>query len=68
MSIVTVSGSAPYDISIGPGTRHELRERLGTQVAKALLIHAPIMASEAARIREALAGDVDVLLAEVPEA
>lgn len=68
MSIVTVSGRDPYDISIGAGTRHELRDRLGTQVSKALLIHAPIMSSEATRIREALAGEVDVLLAEIPEA
>ena len=68
MSSVTVSGRDPYDISIGAGTRHELRDRLGIQVSKALLIHAPIMSSEATRIREALAGEVDVLLAEIPEA
>ena len=68
MSIVTVGGKDPYDISVGAGTRHELRDRLGTQVVKALLIHAPIMAAEATRIRETLAGQVDVLLAEVPEA
>ena len=40
----------------------------GAQVVKALLIHAPIMTAEATRIREALAGKIDVLLAEVPEA
>ena len=68
MSTVRVTGNAPYDISIGSGTRHELRDRLGAHVVKALLIHAPIMTGEATRIREALAGQVDVLLAEVPEA
>lgn len=68
MSSVTVTGRDSYDISIGAGTRHELRDRLGPKVNRALLIHQPIMSGEATRIREALAGEVDVLLAEVPDA
>ena len=68
MNTVTVSGRDPYDVSIGHGVRSELRDRLGTQVSKALLIHQPIMSAEASRIRETLAGEVDVLLAEVPDA
>ena len=68
MNTVTVSGRDPYDVSIGHGVRSELRERLGAQVSKALLIHQPIMSAEASRIRESLAGEVDVLLAEVPDA
>jgi len=68
MSNVIVGGNEPYEVSIGSGTRHELRERLGAHVVKALLIHAPIMAAEATRIRESLAGEIDVLLAEVPDA
>ena len=68
MNTVTVSGRDPYDVSIGHGVRSELRERLGAQVTKALLIHQPIMSAEASRIRESLAGEVDVLLAEVPDA
>lgn len=68
MNTVTVSGRDPYDVSIGHGVRSELRERLGAQVTKALLIHQPIMSAEASRIRETLAGEVDVLLAEVPDA
>jgi len=68
VNTVTVSGRDPYDVSIGHGVRSELRDRLGTQVSKALLIHQPIMSAEASRIRETLAGEVDVLLAEVPDA
>jgi len=68
VNTVTVSGRDPYDVSIGHGVRSELRERLGAQVSKALLIHQPIMSAEASRIRESLAGEVDVLLAEVPDA
>jgi 3-dehydroquinate synthase len=68
VNTVTVSGRDPYDVSIGHGVRSELRERLGAQVTKALLIHQPIMSAEASRIRESLAGEVDVLLAEVPDA
>ena len=68
MKTVTVAGPDPYDVSIGPGVRHDLRARLGGQVTKALLIHQPIMSAEASRIRESLAGDVNVLLAEVPDA
>lgn len=68
MNSVTITGRDPYDVSIGAGVRHELRERLGPKVTKALLIHQPIMSAEASRIRESLAGQVDVLLAEVPDA
>lgn len=68
MTTVTVNGANPYDIAIGAGVRSQLRERLGENVVKALLVHQPIMAGEATRIREALAGEVDVLLAEVPDA
>jgi 3-dehydroquinate synthase len=65
---VTVSGATPYDIPIGAGVRHELAERLGTGVEKALLIHASVMRGEADRIRESLVGTVEVLLAEIPDA
>lgn len=68
MTTVTVAGVNPYDIAIGAGVREQLKDRLGPGVVKALLVHQPIMAGEATRIRESLAGDVDVLLAEVPDA
>lgn len=65
---VTVTGATPYDIAIGAGVRSQLAERLGAGVEKALLIHASVMRGEADRIRELLAGRVDVLLAEIPDA
>lgn len=68
MTTVSVHGVNPYNISIGAGVRAELRQCLGPQVTKVLLIHQPIMSAEADRIREALAGEVTVLLAEVPDA
>lgn len=68
MSTVTVQGAHPYDIAIGHGVREQLRERLGAGVAKVLLVHQPIMTGEATRIRESLVGQVEVLLAEVPDA
>lgn len=68
MSTVTVAGRNSYDISIGAGVRGELRERLGKQVSKVLLIHQPIMSAEADRIREELSDEYTVLLAEIPDA
>jgi 3-dehydroquinate synthase len=68
MSTVSVSGANPYDIAIGEGVRAQLRDRLGPNVAKVLLVHQPIMTSEATRIRESMTGIMDVLLAEIPDA
>jgi len=51
MSTVTVQGANPYYIVIGHGMRGELLDRLGAGVAKVLLVHQPIMTSEATRIR-----------------
>ena len=68
MSTVSVAGANPYDIAIGFGVREQLLERLGPGVAKVLLVHQPIMTSEATRIRESLSGTIQVLLAEIPDA
>ncbi|MCO7219548.1 3-dehydroquinate synthase [Klenkia sp. PcliD-1-E] len=50
---VTVAGSAPYDVVVGPGARHELALLPGTVLAgavRAAVVHAPPLA--------ALAGEV----------
>ena len=66
MTTVHITGANGYDVHIGAGTSARVGEFLGT-AAKALLIHQPVMANRAAEIREALAGTVDVLLAEIPD-
>ncbi len=65
---VIITGSTPYEVVIGAGIREQLVDRLGGGVDKALLIHASVMRGEADRIREALAGTITVLLAEIPDA
>jgi 3-dehydroquinate synthase len=65
---ISVSGSNPYDVVIGPGTLSTLGDALGPKVAKVLVVHPPVLAGRAAALREQLQPTYEVLLAEVPEA
>ncbi len=66
--IVPVRGAGDYDVVIGRGLGDRLADALGPGVKKALVVHQPVQAQRAEAIRERLAGSVEVLLAEVPDA
>jgi len=65
---ITVAGADPYEVTVGRGLLWELRERIGPQARKVLIVHPPTMAIRAEQLRESLVGDLEVLLAEVPDA
>lgn len=65
---ITVEGTNPYDVIVGRGVLAQLETVLPSSVAKVLVVHAPPLADQAQALREQLAGRVDVLLAEVPDA
>jgi 3-dehydroquinate synthase len=65
---ITVSGTEPYDILIGRGILNRLPEVIGQAAKKVLIVHPPTLAARAAALRETLAGDYEVLLAEIPDA
>lgn len=67
-TIIPVGGTDPYEIRVGRGLLGQLGDVLPSTAAKALLIHAPALATAAEAVREQLAGRVEVLLAEVPDA
>lgn len=64
----TESSSGHYDVVVGRGVLDDLASHLPSGVAKLLIVHAPPLAGVAEMVRERLAGRVEVLLAEVPDA
>jgi 3-dehydroquinate synthase len=65
---IPVRGAGDYDVVIGRDLGDELLPALGDRVRKALVVHQPAQAERAEGIRDRLRGDVEVLLAEVPDA
>ncbi len=65
---ITVGGASPYPVCIGPGALDQLEGLLPPTARKLLIIHPPTLAAAAARLRERLASDREVLLAEIPDA
>jgi 3-dehydroquinate synthase len=67
-TVIRVSGTPGYDVTVGRGLVAGVGRLLGPRVRKVLIVHAPALADEASRLRERLQGDVEVYLAEVPDA
>jgi 3-dehydroquinate synthase len=67
-TVIHVSGTPGYDVTVGRGLIQGVGALLGPRVRKVLIVHAPALAEEASRLRERLQGDVEVYLAEVPDA
>ncbi|MGV9193022.1 3-dehydroquinate synthase [Microbacterium sp. MC2] len=67
---ITVAGDSPYDITIGRGILSTVRAALAPATQRVLVVHPPTLAERAAALRADLmaAGDLQVLLAEVPDA
>lgn len=65
---IAVGGASPYDVAIGRGIRSSIGEALSPSVSKVLIVHPPTLAAAAAELRETLAEDRQVLLAEIPDA
>jgi 3-dehydroquinate synthase len=65
---IIVPGRNPYTVTVGRGLRTDLGSALGSGVTKVLIVHPPALAVAAAELRESLAGVMQVLLAEVPDA
>ncbi|WP_051172144.1 3-dehydroquinate synthase [Microbacterium indicum] len=67
---IHVEGDPGYDVVVGRGTRHLLREALPPAATKVLLVHQPPLATIANELRDELlaAGDLEVLTAEIPDA
>lgn len=65
---IPVTNAGEYDVVVGRGLTDRLLAAVPAGARKALLIHQPVQTRRADAIREALAGRVEVLLAEVPDA
>ncbi|MDN3495875.1 3-dehydroquinate synthase [Planococcus sp. APC 4015] len=65
---ISVSGDAAYDITVGRGILSTLGDKLPAAARKVLVIHPPTLAEQAEALRGTLAGDREVLLAEIPDA
>jgi len=65
---ITVAGDPGYDIRIGRDLLGDLPERIGPNAAKVLIVHPATLGARAERLRVALSGRYDVLLAEIPDA
>jgi len=66
-TVIPVTGSAPYEITIGRGLLGDLASVIGHKASKVLIVHAPTLGAQAAKIRESLLERYEVLLAEVPD-
>lgn len=67
-TVIEVTGADPYAINVGRGLLASIDSHVPPTVAKMLVVHAPPLAPIAERLREQLAGRIEVLLAEVPDA
>lgn len=65
---ITVAGTTPTQVWIGPGALSRTRDALGTSVKKVLIVHSATVAAKANALREDLLTDYEVLLAEIPDA
>lgn len=67
---ISVSGSTPYDITVGRGILDGVHAALDPAVRKVLVVHPPTLGKRAAELRERLMSDggLEVLLAEIPDA
>lgn len=67
-AVITVGGPPPYPVHVGSGALDDLDALLPQTARKLLIIHPPTLAKAAAALRERLATDREVLLAEIPDA
>jgi len=67
-TVISVTGTSPYDILIGNGLLAGIAEQIGSKATKVLIVHAPTLGAQAAALRESLLADYEVLLAEIPDA
>jgi 3-dehydroquinate synthase len=65
---IHVTGGGDYDVVLGHDLFGQIADALGPGVKKVLVVHQPVQIRRAEAIRERLAGDIEVLLAEVPDA
>ena len=68
ITVIPVTGSPSYEVRVGRGLIADIGAVLPPTAAKVLVIHAPPLAAEAEALRDRLAGQVEVLIAEVPDA
>jgi len=67
-TVIHVSGTPGYDVTVGHGVLARLGEALPPAARKVLIVHPPTLAAQAAELRERLLGQREVLLAEIPDA
>jgi 3-dehydroquinate synthase len=65
---ITVEGTNPYSVTIGSGIRLDLAGVIGTEAVRVLIVYPPVLGAAAGQLRESLADNYQVLLAEVPDA
>ena len=65
---IPVTNAGEYDVVVGRGLGDAIAEAIPAGARKALLVHQPVQTRRAEAIRDRLAGRVQVLLAEVPDA
>ncbi|WP_369826440.1 3-dehydroquinate synthase [Subtercola sp. Z020] len=66
-TVITVPGTAPYDVIVGRGVLANLGQAFAPGVRKVLIVHAPQLSDWASSLRDGLKGDFEVLLAEIPD-
>ena len=65
---ITATGVDPYDILVGRDILSTLPALIGPNARKVLIVHPATLGARAERLRETLSADVEVLLAEIPDA
>ncbi|MTE24034.1 3-dehydroquinate synthase [Microbacterium sp. ZXX196] len=69
-TVIPVAGTPGYDVVVGRGGRHQLRDALPPAARKVLIVHQPTLGAIVNDLREELLADgsLEVLLAEIPDA
>lgn len=68
-TVIDVSGTGmtPYSVHIGSGVVGELDRVLPGETRKVLIVHPPVLHARAEALRDAVGGNREVFLAEVPD-
>ena len=68
ITTISVASTPGYDITVGNGVIAQLGDALPTGAKKVLIVHTATVGAEAEKLRVALSGEREVLLAEIPDA
>jgi 3-dehydroquinate synthase len=64
---ITVNGADPYDVLIGNSIMDSIKDLVGRDAKKVLIVHQPTLSALSAQLRDGPLAGYEVLMAEIPD-